>query len=262
MRQWRRDLLKGCCYHIVQRCHERRFLFRFSRDRNNYLSRLWQLRQKYRVVLLDYILTSNHVHLLIWAKNPAEISESMRFLQGASAQDYNRRKCREGAFWRGRYQATIVQRGIHTARCLFYLDFNMIRAGVVKHPEDWRWSGYQELSGRRRRYRTIEIPKLQNFIGLKFDNEESFRNWYREEINKLSSNSHKRVGCWSDSVAVGDLEWISKLSQIVPHGRKKIFQIPKSNAFGVNEKTTSFALITSEKNRAYFTRNLLETRYD
>lgn len=56
--------------------------------------------KRYPVDVLDYIVTSNHVHLLLWAKETCFISAGLHYLQGTIAGDYNRRKGREGAFWR------------------------------------------------------------------------------------------------------------------------------------------------------------------
>lgn len=44
-----------------------------------------------------------------------------------TAQEYNRHKGRQGAFWEDRYHATDE----HLHRCLAYIDLNMVRAGVV-----------------------------------------------------------------------------------------------------------------------------------
>jgi len=44
-----------------------------------------------------------------------------------------------------RYHATTVESGDHLARCLVYIDTNMVRAGVVSHPSQWSFSGYNEI---------------------------------------------------------------------------------------------------------------------
>ncbi len=44
--------------------------------------------------------------------------------------------------------------------CLKYVDMNMVRAGAVDHPSQWRWCGYQETVGLRQRYRLIDRGAL------------------------------------------------------------------------------------------------------
>jgi putative transposase len=103
----------ACCYHITQRCQERRYLLRHAKDRRQYLKRLWETSRRYPISVLNYMITSNHVHLLLWSESPRHVSAAMQYLSGAAAQDYNRRLEREGAFWRGRYRPTLVEDGHH-----------------------------------------------------------------------------------------------------------------------------------------------------
>ncbi|CAB1080953.1 Transposase and inactivated derivatives [Olavius algarvensis Delta 1 endosymbiont] len=58
----------------------------------------------------------------------------MGLIAGRTAQQYNQRKKRKGAFWQDRYHATAIETGEHLLRCLVYIDLNMVRAGVVDHP--------------------------------------------------------------------------------------------------------------------------------
>jgi len=141
-----RPQIEQCCVHVTHRCQERRFLLRFANDRRQYRLRLFEAAQRFPLVkILDYVITSNHVHLLAWVRRMQDLSEMMHWLQGVAAQDANRRKKREGCFWRGRFHPTLVQTGRHLSRCLFYLDMNMVRAGVVDHPSDWAFGGAADL---------------------------------------------------------------------------------------------------------------------
>jgi putative transposase len=101
-----RYLLPGYTYHLTHRCHNREFLFRFGRDRTEYQRRLRQAVRQFKISLLAYCITSNHVHLLCRAPEPEVISRFMQWLEGAFAEYYNIRKRRSGAFWEGRYECT------------------------------------------------------------------------------------------------------------------------------------------------------------
>jgi putative transposase len=59
--------------------------------------------------VLNYMVTSNHIHLLVEDRGEGMIPRSIQLIAGRTAQDYNRRKKRKGAFWEDRYQATAVQ---------------------------------------------------------------------------------------------------------------------------------------------------------
>ena len=65
-------------------------------------------------------------------------SHSMQLIAGSVARQYNRRKKRKGAFWEDRYHATAIETDHHFLQCLVYIDLNMVRAGVVQHPNSQR----------------------------------------------------------------------------------------------------------------------------
>ena len=72
------------------------------------------------------MITSNHVHLLIKDTGPNVIADSMQLIAGRTAQEYNQRKDRQGAFWEDRYHATVIETDEHLHRCLVYIDLNMV----------------------------------------------------------------------------------------------------------------------------------------
>ncbi|MFO7816204.1 MAG: transposase [Thermodesulfobacteriota bacterium] len=64
---------------------------------------------------------------------------------------YNKKHKRQGFFWGGRFKSMIVQDGHTLVNLLAYVDLNPIRAGIVKSPEDYRWSslGYHIQTGNK-----------------------------------------------------------------------------------------------------------------
>ena len=108
-----RHFLPGHVWHITHRCHERDFLFKFARDRNRYLRWLYEARKRFGLCILNYVVTSNHIHLLVKDTEEGVIARSMQLAAGRTAQDYNRRKSRLGAFWEDRYHATAIQTDAH-----------------------------------------------------------------------------------------------------------------------------------------------------
>jgi len=87
------------------------------------------------------------------------IPRSIQLIAGRTAREYNQRKKRKGAFWEDRYHATAVETGNHLIRCLTYIDLNMVRAGVVRHPDQWVYGGYHEIQNPKQRYSLIDRQK-------------------------------------------------------------------------------------------------------
>lgn len=161
-----RHTLPGHVWHITHRCHKREFLLKFTRDRKRWVHWLFEAKRRYGLSVLNYTVTSNHVHLLVKDCGKQEISASMQLAGGCVAQEYNRRKKRKGAFWEDRYHATAVATDEHLVQCLVYIDLNMVRAGGVNHPRDWPESGYSELVSQRQRYRVTDIPALMELLEI------------------------------------------------------------------------------------------------
>jgi putative transposase len=60
-----RHFLPGHIWHITHRCHQKEFLLKFARDRHRYLHWLFEAKKRFGLSVLNYMITSNHVHLLI-----------------------------------------------------------------------------------------------------------------------------------------------------------------------------------------------------
>ena len=197
----------GYVWHLTHRCHKKEFLLKFAKDRQCWIRWLFEARRRFELCVLNYTVTHNHVHLLVHDRGQHEIPKSMQLIAGRTAQQYNRRKKRKGAFWEDRYHATAVQSGEHLARCLIYIDLNMVRAGVVRHPTEWTEGGYRELFESRQRYRIIDVWTLMEL--LNFNRLEGLRCAYEQWlVAALKAGRGERDGAWTESLAVGSREFV------------------------------------------------------
>ena len=103
----RGDGSDGGIFHVTHRCHNREFLLKFARDRDLYRATLRQHLGKFAIWILDYCITSNHVHLLVDTEDRFDLSGFMGEVAGQFARAYNRRKHRLNAFWGDNYHATL-----------------------------------------------------------------------------------------------------------------------------------------------------------
>ncbi|HEW78436.1 MAG TPA: transposase, partial [Phycisphaerales bacterium] len=58
-----RHYIPGCVWRITHRCHKQEFLLRFEKDRKRWRHWLFEAKKRYGLCVLNYIVTSNHVHL-------------------------------------------------------------------------------------------------------------------------------------------------------------------------------------------------------
>ncbi len=136
----------------------------------------------------------------------------LQLVAGRTGQEYNTRKHRKGAFWEDRYHATAIESGTHLQRCLVYVDLNMVRAGVVKHPGAWNHGGYHEIQGNRRRNTVIDLNALVDALDL--SSVEHLRVAHRDWVTTaLREEDLPREEIWSQSVAVGSIEFTQRTQQ-------------------------------------------------
>jgi putative transposase len=205
-----RYYLAGHVWHITHRCHKQQFLLKFAKDRRAWVYWLYQARRRYGLCVLNYVVTSNHIHLLVKDQGRGEIARSMQLVAGRIAQQFNRRKSRKGAYWEDRYHATAVQADGHLARCMVYIDLNMVRAGVVDHPSEWVYAGYNEIQSLPERYRCIDVPALAALLG--FADADSLREGLREWVDQaLAKGSLERQPAWTESIAVGQRDYLDEI---------------------------------------------------
>src|ERR671914_2149997 len=100
-----RYFLPDYIWHITHRCHQRKFLLKFARDRRRYLHWVFEAKKRFGLSVLNYMVTSNHLHLLVKDTGGDVIAQSMQLITGRTGQEYNQRRATQGAFSEDRYCA-------------------------------------------------------------------------------------------------------------------------------------------------------------
>lgn len=203
-------LLEGYTYHLTHRCHEGQFLLKSRTDRHDYRKWLMEGVSRFKVPVYAYCITRNHVHVVAHACSREAISGLMHLASGSVAKRYNLRHERENSMWEHPYHCTVIQDGKHLANCLRYVDLNMVRAGVVSHPREWPQCGYDELVGRRQRYRVLDVEGLAERVGA--ESVKELHDWYADSVEeRLAAGGCQREAHWTESLAVGDRQFVESM---------------------------------------------------
>jgi putative transposase len=166
---------------------------------------------------------------------------------GRTGQEFNQRKHRKGAYWEDRYHATAVESGDHLARCVVYIDTNMVRAGVVNHPSMWPLSGYSEIQEPRRKNVLINYEKLKKLLGAaSYDQVRSSHKGWVEEY--LEDGEKARCEEWTDSIAVGSRAFVEQVKALLGFRAKGREIVEGGEGYQVREVPGSYnALFGAEK---------------
>ena len=129
--------------HIIQRGNNRQSCFFADEDYLLYLDWLGQYATDAGCSIHAFVLMTNHVHLLLTAEKAESPGNLMKHLGQRYVQYINRTYKRSGTLWEGRYRSCIVQKQRYLLQCMQYIEMNPVRAEMVKHPADYRWSSFR-----------------------------------------------------------------------------------------------------------------------
>ncbi|MGQ9646403.1 MAG: transposase [Thermodesulfobacteriota bacterium] len=243
-----RHYIPGYVWHITHRCHKKEFLLKFARDRRRYLQWLFEAKKRYGLSVLNYMVTSNHIHLLVRDIGGRDtIPNSIQLIAGRTGQEFNQRKKRKGAYWEDRYHATAVETGRHLIQCLLYMELNMVRAGVVKHPSEWPFSGYNEIRQPRQRYALIDYEGLKELLNFRemADLADAYRGWVTDA---LGEDGQLRDGKWSESVAVGSELFVRMTKEKLGFKAKGREVIGENESYVLRESPAPYNSILEHQN--------------
>jgi len=129
-------------HHIIQRGNNRTATFFSDDDYRFFLECLRQAKMKCHCRIYLYVLMTNHVHLLV---EPSEVGDLGRFMQSVGrrfVRYVNETYGRTGTLWEGRFKSAAVSCDRYLIACSRYIELNPVRAGIVAHPKEYRWSSY------------------------------------------------------------------------------------------------------------------------
>lgn len=133
--------LAGVAQHVVQRARTGRSCFIDDRDHLAYLEELRAASRRHACAVHAYVLMPDHVHLLLTPVAPDGVPRMMQALGRRYVAGFHARHLGSGPVWQ-RYAAALIDEGRHLLACWRHIESNPVRAGLVEHARDWRWSSH------------------------------------------------------------------------------------------------------------------------
>ena len=137
-----RFYVPGAPVHAVQRGHNRSAIFFGDFDYLEYLRCLKQAADSCGCAVHAYVLMTNHVHLLLTPERADSVGRLFQSLGRHFVRYINATYQRHGSLWEGRYKCNVIDSRAYLLSCMRYIELNPVRAGMVDHPANYRWSSY------------------------------------------------------------------------------------------------------------------------
>ncbi|MGB3478055.1 MAG: transposase [bacterium] len=154
----------GALYHVVSHGNGRLWLFKHDDAYSMFLDVLDEYIKKYYVVIHNFVVMRNHFHLIVETKL-ANLGIFMNQVLRDYAMYFNRIGRRRGSVFRSRYGAFLVQKDVYYKQLTKYVFFNPVKARLVKHPDEYKWSSLWYIMRRDKSIRWFDLKVSLSLIG-------------------------------------------------------------------------------------------------
>src|SRR3972149_5001982 len=199
----------GALYHVTLRGNSGQTIFFDDRDRTRFCFLVQEGIERVAHRIHAFCLMTNHVHLAIQIGD-IPLSRILQNLSFRYTRWVNWRRKRSGHLFQGRYKAVLVDADAHLHELTRYIHLNPVRAGVVKEPEDYAWSGHRAYLGLE------TIPWLTtDWVLSQYSRRLSLaRRAYRRFVHEGKGGGYQEEyhrGSGTDSRILGDDDFIDRV---------------------------------------------------
>lgn len=150
---------------MVQGIHKE-FIFSEDIEKDKYFNLINNRISNYNISMLSYCIMDNHTHLLVHCQDINKLSKLMSCVNTSYAKWYNHRKTRVGYVFRDRFLSQSISNYGHLYNCIYYIHNNPVKANIVKNPNEYKYSSYNDYINKC----GIYSPKLLDLLSLTLNN--------------------------------------------------------------------------------------------
>lgn len=231
----------GAFYHITSRGNEKREIFRSRADRERFFFYLESAVERYGAVIHSYCLMTNHYHLLLQTPH-GNLSEIMRYVNGAYTTYFNIKRKRSGHLFQGRYKSIVLDADEYAIELSRYIHLNPVRAGMVAKPDDHEWSSYRLFTGISSSPGWLKTEFILSQFGTR-DPQRQYRAFVEDLLDAEYVSPLQGVVA---STLLGTPEFVAEISEKYVGGRKADRSVPAVRALSRSVSVDDIARTVEE----------------
>ena len=204
-------------YHVMNRGRRGEDIFLDDQDYIMFTELLRETSEMWNIRIAAYCLMPNHYHMLVQTPD-ANISRSLRHLNGVYTQRYNRRHSCDGQLFRGRYKSILIDTGSYLLQAVRYIHRNPLQAGLVESLGAYRWSSHKGYLSIAKKWDWLYKNYILSLLAKnRMDWLQYYRKWVSvEEEDEVS----KKINGVKWPVCLGGQAFIDRIKE--KYGSKKI----------------------------------------
>ena len=185
---------------------------------------------------------ANHYHLLIQTPE-ANISRSMRHINGVYTQRFNKIHGYDGHLFRGRYKSTLIDADSYLLQVMRYIHRNPITAGLTEKL-NYTWSSHKAYFSDAKKWNWVSREKILKMLsGNKALQKTVYRDFVKESDNDDFSAIYKK----RNLRAMLGSETFLKVIKDQYSTKKKHSEVPESRLLAPEKDKIMSAVCTEYK---------------
>lgn len=198
-------------FHITWQCHNKSWFLRSESSKQLYYNLLLKYKSQYNVKIYSYSFMSSHPHLTGYCSTQKGLSDFMRVVNSIFAQHINRVEKRCGQAIRDRFKSPQIQDDEHLFKVMMYVDLNPVRAKMVRHPGNYKWTSYHYYAHGTPDPLIDPAPIYLMLGATPKERQEAYRRHVQKYLQEEGLIKHN----YSCVHAIGNPEWVLPRQQII-----------------------------------------------
>jgi len=137
----------GAVYHIVLKGFDDKAVFHGIKDRRAWEALVAEGCQRFGHKLHAYCWMKDHMQIAVEVED-APLSKIMQNLSFRYTRYFNKHNHDEGALFRGRYKAVLIDPDVYLQELVRFIHNNPVRSGVARFARDYKWSSHTAYLGK------------------------------------------------------------------------------------------------------------------
>lgn len=212
-------------------------------DKNDYamfLNLLQETIELFHIKVSSFCLMQNHYHLLIQTPE-ANLSRAMRHIDGVYTQRFNKIHGYDGALFRGRYKAIVIDADSYLLQVMRYIHRNPINAGITESLH-YPWSSHQAYLSESKTWDWVSREKL---LGMISENKALQKTAYSDFVTKPDHDDLSAIYGKRKLPAMVGSESFLKLIKDQYFTKKRHMEVPESRLLAPEKHSIISAVCTA-----------------
>ena len=228
-------------YHVMNRGRRGEKIFETKEDYWSFVDLLEKLDEVFNVRIAAYCLISTHYHLLVQTPD-ANLSRSMRHLNGVYTRRYNKRCSCDGRLFIGRYKSIVVESDSYALELVRYIHRNPLEAGFVDNLQKYQWSTHKMYLSDSKKWKWLHKDYILKLFSK--SKPESNR-LYKQFVHKKTPEEINRIfGRKNQPAILGSKSFVDRIKDKF-FNAKYFEEIPETKRFAPDIDKIKYAVCKS-----------------